>query len=123
MYELPKCVHRHTFPGEVSHYLTSFSDLGAGSLYVFSSSSTMIQMVSRGFTSREFPGRSPFAIKFPNPSDSMSACSPPFSPQGFPTLVGHISSYRCARNFDILKLKFLPLSLVDLSLIFLQLFR
>ena len=26
--------------------------------------------------------------------------------QGFPTFVGHISPYRCARNFDILKLKF-----------------
>ena len=28
-------------------------------------------MVSRGFTSREFAGRSPFAIKFPNPSHTM----------------------------------------------------
>ena len=56
------------FQAKRSHYLSSSSDLGAGSLYVFSSSSTMIQMVSRGFSSREFPGRSPFAIKFPNPS-------------------------------------------------------
>ena len=46
--------------------------LGAGSLYVFWS--TIIQMVSRGFTSREFASRSPFPIKFPNPSDTMSAC-------------------------------------------------
>ena len=29
-----------------------------------------------------------------------------FSFQGFPTFVGHISPYRCARNFDIVKLKF-----------------
>ena len=36
----------------------------------------------------------------------MSACAPPFSLQGFPTFAGHISSYRCARNFDIVKLKF-----------------
>ena len=63
-------------------------------------------MVSRGFTSREFPGRSPFAIKFPNPSNTMSACATPFSLQGFPTFAGHISSHRCAGNFDIVKLKF-----------------
>ena len=37
----------------------------------------------------------------------MSACASPFSLQGFPTFAGHISSYRCARNFDIVKLKFL----------------
>ena len=36
----------------------------------------------------------------------MSACASPFSLQGFPTFAGHISSYRCARNFDIVKLKF-----------------
>ena len=113
------------FQAKRSHCLSSSSDLGAGSLYVFSSSSTMIQMVSRGFTSRQFPSRSPFAIKFPNPSDIMSACSPPFSPQGFPILAGHISSYRCARNFDIVKLKFffLPFCLIDLLRIYLQLFR
>ena len=92
------------FQAKRSHCLSSSSDLGAGSLYVFSS--TIIQMVSRGFTSREFASRSPFAIKFPNPSDTMSACAPPFSLQGFPTFAGHISSYRCARNFDIVKLKF-----------------
>ena len=91
------------FQAKRSHCLTSSSDLGAGSLYVFWS--TIIQMVSRGFTSREFASGSPFAIKFPNPSDTLSASSPPFC-QGFPTLAGHISSYRCARNFDILKLKF-----------------
>ena len=92
------------FLAKHSHCLSSSSYLGAGSLYVFSS--TIIQMVSRGFTSREFASRSPFAIKFPNPSDTMSACAPPFSLQGFPTFAGHISSYRCARNFDIGKWKF-----------------
>ena len=90
------------FQAKRSHCLSSSSDFGVGSLYVFWS--TIIQMVSRGFTSGEFASRSPFAIKFPNPSDTMSACSPPFSLQGFPTLAGHISSYRCARNFDIVKL-------------------
>ena len=92
------------FLAKHSHCLSSSSYLRAGSLYVFSS--TMIQMVSRGFTPREFASRSPFAIKFPNPSDTMSACAPPFSLQGFPTFTGHISSYRCARNFDIGKWKF-----------------
>ena len=101
------------FLAKHSHCLSSSSYLGAGSLYVFSS--TIIQVVSRGFTPREVASRSPFAIKFPNPSDTMSACAPPFSLQGFPTFAGHISSYRCARNFDIGKWKFLlPFCLVDL---------
>ena len=68
------------FQAKHSHCLSSSSYLGAGSLYV--NSSTIIQMVSRGFTSREFACRSPFAIRFPNPSDIMSACAPPFSLQG-----------------------------------------
>ena len=63
-------------------------------------------MVSRGFTSREFASPSPFAIKFANPFDTMSACAPLFSLQGFPTFVGHISSYCCTRNFYIVKLNF-----------------
>ena len=63
-------------------------------------------MVSRGFTLLEFAGRSSFAIKFPTPSGTMSACAPPFSLQGFPTFVGHISSYCCTRNFYIVKLNF-----------------
>ena len=110
------------FQAKHSHCLSSSSYLGAGSLYV--SSSTRIQMVSRGFTSREFASRSPFAIKFPNPSDTISTCAPLFSLQGFPSFAGHISSYRCARNFDIVKLKFfLPFCLVDLLRIKLQLFR
>ena len=54
-----------------SHCLSSSSVLGAGSLYVVSS--TIIQMVSRGFTSREFAGRSSFGIKLANPSDTMLA--------------------------------------------------
>ena len=47
---------------KLSHCVSSSSYLGASSLYVFSS--TIIQMVSRGFTSREFASRSPFAFKF-----------------------------------------------------------
>ena len=80
--------------------------MGAGSLYVVSS--TIIQMVTRGFASRKFAGRSSFGIKFANSSDAMPAWSVHrlFSFQGFPTFVGHISPYRCARNFDIMKLKF-----------------
>ena len=47
---------------------------------------------------------------------TMSACVPPFSLHGFPTFVGHISSFRCARNFEIVKLNFffLPFCLVEL---------
>ena len=101
MYELPKCTH-FSRQGVCIHCLSSSSVFGAGSLCVVSS--TIIQMVSRGFTSREFANRSPFATKFANPSDTMSACAPPFSLRGFPTFVGHISSYCCARNFDIVNL-------------------
>ena len=99
-----------------SRCLSSSSVFGAGSLYVVSS--TIIQIVSRGFTSREVASRSPFAIKSANPSDTMSAytCAPPFSLEGFPTFVGHTSSYYCARNFDIVKLTFLPFCLEELLL-------
>ena len=98
------------FQAKRSHCLSSSSVLGAGYLYVVWSK--MIQMVSGGFTSCEFAGRSSFAIKFLNPSGTMSACAPPFSLQGFPGsyIIGHISSYRCARNFDIVRLN-LTLSL------------
>ena len=96
------------FQAKRSHCLSSSSDFGVGSLYVFWS--TIIQMVSRGFTSCEFASRSPFAIKFPNSSDTMSACSPPFSLQDFPTLACHISSYRCARNYCEVKVFFFYLS-------------
>ena len=63
MYELPGSQAKR------SHYPSQSSDSEAGSLYVFSSK--IIQTVSRGFTSRAFAGRSPFAIRFPNPSDTM----------------------------------------------------
>ena len=84
--------------------LSLSSVFAAGSLYVVSS--TIIQIVSRGLTSWEVASRSPFTIKFANPSDIMSARAPPFSLEGFATFVGHISSYCCARNFDIVKLNF-----------------
>ena len=54
-----------------SHCLCSSSVLGTGSLYVVSS--TIIQMVSRVFKSREFAGRSSFGIMLANPSDTMLA--------------------------------------------------
>ena len=44
----------------------------------------------------------------------MSACASPFSLQGFPTIAGRISSYSCARNFDIVKLKFFYLSVLKI---------
>ena len=73
MYELPKRVQSHILPGVAysSLCLSLCIVLGAGSLYVVSS--TMIQMVSRGFKSREFAGRSSFGIKLANPSDTMLA--------------------------------------------------
>ena len=77
------------FQAKRSHCLSSSSVLRVGSLYVVLS--TIIQMVSRRFTSREFACQSPLvAIKFATPVDTMSACAPPFSLQGFPTVfVGH----------------------------------
>ena len=72
MYELPKRVQIHILQAERSHCRSLSSVLGAGSLYV---SCTIIQMVSRGFTSREFAGRSSFGIKLANPSDTMLAWS------------------------------------------------
>ena len=99
------------FQAKPSHCLSSRSSsvLGAGSLYVVSS--TIIQIIARGFPSREFASRSPFARKCQEPitlkellkvSKSfwhMSACAPPFSLQDFPSFVGHISSLCCARKF------------------------
>ena len=67
-------------------------------------------MVTRGFASCQFAGRSSFGLKFANSSDAMPTWGVNrlhlISLQGFPTFVGHISPYRCARNFNILKLKF-----------------
>ena len=57
------------FQAKRSHCLSSSSVLGAVALYVVSS--TIIQMVSRGFTSSEFVSQSSFGIKFANPSDTM----------------------------------------------------
>ena len=70
MYELLKRVQIHILQAKRSHCRSLSSVLGAGSLYV---SSTIIQMVSRGFTSREFAGRSSFGIKLANPSHTMLA--------------------------------------------------
>ena len=55
------------FQAKRSHYLSSSSVLGAGSLYVVSS--TIIQMVSRGFISHKFAGQSSFGIKLAKPSE------------------------------------------------------
>ena len=68
MYELPRRVHFTFFQAKRFH---SSSVLGAGSLYVVWS--TIIQMVSRGFTSHEFAGWSSFGTKLANPSDTMLA--------------------------------------------------
>ena len=61
------------FQARCSHCLSSSSGLETGSLYVVSS--TIIQMVSRGFTSHEFAGWSSFGIMLANPSDTMLAGS------------------------------------------------
>ena len=61
------------FQAKRSHCFSSTSVLGGGSLYV--DSSTITQIVSRGFTSREFAGQSSFRIKLANPSDTMLAWS------------------------------------------------
>ena len=90
--------------------LSSSSVFGAGSLHVVWS--TIIQMVSRGYTSREFASRSPFAIKFANPSDTMSACAPPFSLEGL-----------VCSKLRYCKVEFLYLSVLEQLLrIYLQLF-
>ena len=60
------------FKAKCNRCLSSSSVLGAESLYVVSS--TIIQMVSRVFISREFAGRSSFGtfgIRFANSSDAM----------------------------------------------------
>ena len=59
------------FQPKCSLCLSLSSVFGAGSLCVVSS--TIIRMVSRGFTSHEFAGRSSFGIKLANPSDTMLA--------------------------------------------------
>ena len=121
MYELPKRVYKFTFfQAKRRRCLSSSSIFGAGSLYVVPS--TIIQTVSRVFKSREFAGRSYFGTKFANSFDTMLAWSVHrlFPLQGFPTSFGHISPYRCARNFNFVKLK--SFCLVELLRIYLQLF-
>ena len=59
------------FKAKRSHCLSSSNVLGTGSLYIVPSA--IIQMVSRGFTSREFAGQSSFGIKLANPSETMLA--------------------------------------------------
>ena len=123
MYELPwpKRVYKFTFfQAKRRRCLSSSSIFGAGSLYVVPS--TIIQMVSRVFKSHAFAGRSYFGTKFANSFDTMPAWSVHrlFPLQGFPTSFGHISPYRCARNFNFVKLK--SFCLVELLCIYLQLF-
>ena len=92
------------FQAKRSRCLSSSSVFGAGSLYVVSS--TIIQKVSRVFTSRKFAGRSSFSTKFANSFDTMPEWSVHrlFSLQGLPTFFGHISPYGCTRNVNIVKL-------------------
>ena len=72
MYELQKRVSIFAlFQAKRTRCLSSSSVFGAGSLYVISS--TIIQMVSRGFTSRELAGRSSFGIRFAISSDTTPA--------------------------------------------------
>ena len=60
MYELPKRVYINIFPDERYRCLSSSSVLGAGSLYVVSS--TIIQMVYRVFRSRELAAGRPIVV-------------------------------------------------------------
>ena len=94
------------FQAKRSHCLSSSSVLGAGSLYVVSS--MIIQMVSRGFTSRQFAGRSSFGIKLANPSDhACMKCAPPFSLQRFQLfLVTYPHTVELETLIDNVKLNF-----------------
>ena len=104
MYQLPKCVWRNIFPREAQS-LSQLVQCFGGWIFVCCLVKDNPDGL-QGFTSREFASPSPFPIKFANPFDTMSACAPLFSLQGFPTFVGHISSYRCTRNFYFVKLNF-----------------
>ena len=99
--------------------------MGAGSLYVVSC--TIIQMVSRGFTSREFAGQSSFGIKLANPSDTMLAWSVHclFLFKAFQLfLVTYPHSIVLETLIDNVRLKFfLTLCMVEILRIYLQLFR
>ena len=100
------------FQAKRSHCLSSSSVLGAGSLYVVSS--MIIQMVSRGFTSRQFAGRSSFGIKLANPSDhACMKCAPPFSLQRFQLfLVTYPHTVELETLIDNVKLNFFYLSVL-----------
>ena len=77
MYELPKSAQSHILPREAQS-LSKFVHCFGGWIFVcclVGDNSVIIQMVSRGFTSREFAGRSSFGIKLANPSDTMLAWS------------------------------------------------
>ena len=82
--------------------------MGAGSLYVVSS--TIIQMVTRGFASREFAGRSSFGIKFTNSSDAMPAWSVHrlfFSSRLSNLCWSHISTPLCSKLLELWRWSFL----------------
>ena len=84
-------------------------------------------MVSRGFTSREFAGRSSFGIKLANPSDTMLAWSVHrlFLFKAFQlSLVTYPHTVVLETLIDNVKLKFfLPFCFVELLRIYVQLFR
>ena len=82
------------FQAKPSHCRNSSSVLGAGSFYVVSS--TIIQMVSRGFSSREFAGRSSFQYKVCKSfwHHVCMKCAPPFSLQGFKVIYLHTVGLR-----------------------------
>ena len=95
------------FQAKRSHCLSSSSVLGARSLYF--GTSTIIQMVS---TCVCRPVVLCYKVCKSFWHNVCMKCAPPFSLQGFPTFVGHISPCRCARNSNIVKLKFFNLSVL-----------
>ena len=65
-----------------------------------------------------------FAIKSPNPSGTMSACTLPFSLQGFPVFFSWSCIFitLCSKLLNCEVEFFLPFCLVELLRIYLQLF-
>ena len=114
MYELQKVCFKLHFSKRILVTLLAYPVLWrAGSLYV---------VICRELTACEFAGRSSFAIKFANPSDTtMSAWSLCclFLIKAFQALLVIYlhTPYRCAKNFDIVELKW-PFCLVKLSRIY-----
>ena len=110
------------FQAKHSHCLSSSSYLGASSLYV--NSSTIIQMVSRGFTSREFASRSPFAIKFQILLTPCLHVRPLFLFKAFQPLLVIFLHTVVLETLTLWSWSFwLPFCLVDLYRIYLQLCR